>query len=238
MKIDDLIDDPNVLNIYPFGSRVYGTHGEKSDFDYICVTNDKLKDSLLVDEQHNHYHMFALTEFDWLLSICDIQALECNYLPSEKIIKHGCYFPRIKPALHQLRISISTITSNSWVKGKKKLIVTGDYDKYIGMKSVFHSLRILDLGIQIARYADIKNYSSLNHIWADIQKLGEQYDRNELWEAIDTKYRKLFKSLSSEFKSLCPKDLTETDKKTKIKKLLIQFNVYTDELYNELIELG
>ncbi len=50
----------------------------------------------------------------------------------------------------KLRVAISTIVSNSWVKGKKKLIVQGDYDLNLAIKSTFHSLRILDFGTQIA----------------------------------------------------------------------------------------
>jgi hypothetical protein len=234
--LDVFLQDTNFLNIYPFGSRVYGTATSKSDFDYICIVESK-SDSLYTDKLGNHYHLFTPSEFQYLLNICDIQALECYSLPEFLKIKETHSFKLQEIDKHKLRESISTITSNSWVKGKKKLIVTGDYDKYLGMKSVFHSLRILDFGIQLARYGSIINYKSSNFIWIEVQKLAEQYDRNELWDAIDTKYRKLFNSLGTEFKIHCPKNLNDRDKKMKLKKLLSDYNVYSKELYDEIIIL-
>lgn len=128
------------------------------------------------------------------------------------------------------------------VKGKKKLIVAGDYDLNLAVKSVFHSLRILDYGIQVASTHKISNWTSMNYVLEDLRKLSEQYQREDLWNAIDTKYRKLYNAKSSEFKLLAPKDLTLKDNKKQLIDILSKYGIgkdLTDEsgMVDEILNL-
>lgn len=194
----DFDKDSNILNVYRFGSIVYGTNNIHSDEDFICVTKERQVSADI------NVHMYTVSEFETLLSNNDIQAMECMFLTNEFILKNEHKFD-FKVDISKLRESISTVSNTSYVKAKKKLTVMADYDKKLALKSLFHSLRILDFGIQLARDGKIYNYSSMNYVYTDIMKIGDTYDYNKLWEVLDSKYRKVFNKLKSNFKTYAPK---------------------------------
>ena len=66
--------DSNILNIYRFGSHVYGTNNEKSDEDFIYVVNNYQ----ITDSIDKHY--YTKKEFQSLLNNHDIRILECYFL--------------------------------------------------------------------------------------------------------------------------------------------------------------
>lgn len=223
--------DDNIKCVYLFGSRLYGTHNVHSDYDYIIVC-EKWFDS----EDINH-HVYTVEQFQSALDRCDIQALECYFSPASFKIKEDIKF-KFELDKTKLRTSISTIASNSYVKCKKKLIVSGDYDLKLAVKSMFHSLRIIDFGIQIASYGFIFNYKSSNFIYNDLLYLASKYQRDELWNKIDTKYRKIYNSRSSSFKLLCPKELTKKDSKHELINLFKTHEVTpTDDLINDILNM-
>ena len=218
--------------VYNFGSRVYGTFDEDSDYDKIAILRFGLhKTTTFQDFYNEHFIYWEYLEFIEKIKNHDIVALEClSYIKSE-FNEHFDYNE------HKLRESISTISNNSWTKGKKKLIISGDYDKKAGLKSIFHSIRILRFGIQIARNREISDYSEVNWFWDELKKLGEQYDADILWKKIDEKYRSLFNSTSSEFKALAKKDLTVRDLSKQLKDLLETNNCYTFELHKQIWDI-
>ncbi len=230
ITVSDLTNDPNILNIYQFGSFVYGTNNANSDEDYIIVCKEWF------DTYNTDIHCFTVQQFQNLLDNCDIQMLECQFLSKENIIleKHKFIFNLDK---EKLRISISTITSNSWVKGKKKLIVMGDYELNTAIKSVFHSLRILDFGLQICNNGKITNYKAMNYVLFDLQKLSEQYKYLDLWDKINEKYKKVFNALSTSFKAQCPKNTLELSKKQQIINILKDFDIENEDLVNQLLNI-
>jgi hypothetical protein len=142
----------------------------------------------------------------------DICALECYFLPenSGQIENHKFTFKLDK---QKLRAQISKVANNSWVKGKKRLTITADYDMMIAIKSVFHSIRILDFGTQIATEGKIYNYSSMNFLWDEIWKLALDYQGKELWDALETRYKKLFNEKASAFKKACPHKSIKEDRR-------------------------
>lgn len=226
--------------IYPFGSRVYGTNSEQSDFDYVVVMRPgKLKAETIYNNGEHHYQVYSPEEFLYKIKSHDIQALECIFLPENQLRKKDGFNWQKEFNLDKtkLRESISTISNNSWVKCKKKLIVSGDYDKHAALKSCFHSIRILDFGIQVARHGGIYNYSSKNYIWTELLKLSEQYDTDILWEKISAKFKSVFNYTSSEFKQLAPKDLKIRDKNKSLKELLERNEIYSPELLKEIWEI-
>lgn len=222
--------DNNVLNAYMFGSRVYRSHNEDSDSDYIMVVKEYFPPTNVNE------HIYTVEQFQSLIDNHDITALECIFLPDVFKIREECKF-EFKLDLQKLRTSVSTISSNSWVKGKKKFTMMGDYDLNVGLKSVFHSLRILDFGIQIATHGHIINYSSMNWVLEEVKKMSFQYSYFKLWEAIDTKFRALYNSKSTEFKLLAPKDLTLKDKSVQVTKVFKKYNIDNKELLHEILML-
>lgn len=236
--ISEYVFDDNVLNIYRFGSHVYGSTNRDSDEDFIVVAKEHF------DSKDINIHVYTVSQFGLLLKRHDIQALECYFLDADNVLKNTHHFTHINGELFKidkslLRVAVSTIASNSWVKGKKKLTVAGDYDVNLAIKSTFHSLRILDFGTQIASTGEIQRYDSMNWLLEDLRKMATQYQREELWNKIDDKYRALYNEKSSLFKSLAPKDVSEKDKREQVYKVVRRANEllagtlvdkYTDEI--------
>lgn len=239
MTLPELIK--NSEQIYLYGSRVYGTDRVDSDFDYIAILKKGLSktDSLYNFGEH-HYQVYTFDEFLYKIENHDIMALECISQRHTKncLKRDGEKFDKYYNLnLNKLRESISTICNNSWVKGKKKLIVSGDYDKLAALKSIFHSIRIFKFGIQVARTYSITNFSECNWLWFELQKLGEQYDADILWKKIEEKYKTFFNQTATEFKKLAPKDLKVRDKNRELLKFLKDEEIYTPERIKAILEI-
>lgn len=222
----------NAVEKFQFGSRVYGTQSEESDWDFIVVLPEgDIKPQTFFDDGNCHYILYEYDEFITKIKNHDISALESIFSRFHEDSPFHKYFEYNE---HKLRESISTISNNSWVKGKKKLIISGDYDKKAGLKSIFHSIRIVRYGIQIARNKRITDFGEINWLWFELEKLGQQYDSDILWEKVDTKYRSLYKATQSEFKQLAKKDLVVRDLSKQLKDILIKNNCYTFEMHKEI----
>lgn len=74
--------------IYPFGSRVYGTEREDSDHDFVAVLKKGIQktDSILNFGDY-HYQVYSHEEFVAKIEAHDIQALECIFLPKDMRLK-------------------------------------------------------------------------------------------------------------------------------------------------------
>ena len=180
--------------IYVFGSRVYGTNSHGSDWDFIMVANTSISNQEIRSGDFN-IHIITPDQFQEDLLNHKIQMLECYFAPTwAKILEDREW--EFKLDMGRLRHSISHVSSNSWVKCKKKL-AQGDY--YIGLKSIFHSIRIPMFGTQIAKFGKIVDFSCANKIWEDMNK------ENWTWTQLDNRYRELQHSVLSEFRKYASK---------------------------------
>jgi len=184
-----------LLNIYLYGSYVYGTDGKESDVDYIfIVDHQKEKESQTFAGKFN-VTSYPVDYFQELLDRHSVCALESFFLPEGlKIELHNFSFSLDKVKLRQ---SFSAKASNSWVKAKKKIDVHQDY--YIGMKSLFHSLRILNFGLQLAQSGKIVSYSAANRYWNTISE--QNFQR---WQPYKDHWQSEYNRLKSEFRKACP----------------------------------
>lgn len=187
-----------MVGVYLYGSRVYGTATETSDWDFVVILD---KDGDFYDhyqDKKTDIHFMSPENYKKQLEKCDIMALECFY-QKDPILKYEVEFT---PSLPQLRKSISAICSNSWVKAKKKVNLEGE-DNYIGYKSLFHSFRILMYGIYIARSNTIESYDSMNFIWETIMtRVKDKFTIEEIMEEL----KPLHNQMATEFRSLAPKE--------------------------------
>ena len=183
--------DERILRTYRYGSRVYGCHTEKSDHDFIVIVESN-KD-LYYNVNFTNTNITVYSESMFIQRILDhhISALESIFLYREDPFLK--YFNLDKEIL---RHSISAVTSNSFVKCKKKL-AQGDY--YIGKKSLFHSLRILNFGIQIAKYGRIQDYSSANVF----HKMIMEMPSND-WEDYKNRFQPIYNAQKTLFKKVAP----------------------------------
>lgn len=206
---DDIRDKFNILHatVYPYGSRVYATHRYGSDYDYIVVDDcvrdgDEERFFINKDEINIHFHSTP----HWLEMISEHKIFALESIFQERY--EGKFRSTFKLDKSKLRKEISEKSSNSWVKCKKKLIVENDYR--VGLKSLFHSFRIIEFGIQIARDGSITNYQSiaLRNLFSEIMNnfpfLNVDSAEDE-WNRISTEYKPLHNGMLTEFRKLAPK---------------------------------
>jgi hypothetical protein len=184
-----------ILKVYTYGSLVYHCDTPLSDSDYIVVVesdNDELYYS--VNDENANYTVYSEKKFIERVRMHHISAMECIFQN-----EHDPYLEFFKLNLEKLRREISGVSSNSFVKCKKKLAIGEDY---IGKKSMFHSLRILMFGKQIATHGRIINYEEASYLLPIIMEM-------RTWEEINAYCKPLYNQLKSEFKILAP---LESDK--------------------------
>lgn len=186
------IDEP-IIKKYLYGSRVYGCNTEYSDFDYIAVvkSDEDLYYSVITEEEN--ITVYSESMFIKRIQEHHISALECIFQD-----KDDEYLKYFSLDLEKLRKSISAVSSNSFVKCKKKL-AQGEY--YIGRKSLFHSLRILGFGIQIAIYGEIVDYSAYNHYLYEIMDMN-----SDDFTVYKERFQPIYNMKKSRFKMLAPLD--------------------------------
>ena len=188
-----------MINVYRYGSVVYGTTNKNSDKDYIIVTDE----NSLSDFPIKTNKIFSVNEFNNKLKNHDIDAIECIFLPNNHILQKEIDF-NFEIDKQQLRRAISERSSHSWVKGKKKILVEeGLESTYKGIKSIFHSIRILDYGIQLGEKNKIYCYNNVNDVFFDLFDKHDKMSKQELWNYIYTVTNKFLKSKHNEFKKRC-----------------------------------
>jgi len=185
------IHPSRVKGCYVFGSRVYGTASEDSDWDIILIANTSTYE---IEIKSGDLNIHVITP-DIALKYAKenhIKAIECIFAPDwARIIEFPFNFVYKE---NSFRHNISHTVSNSWVKAKKK-IEQGDY--YIGIKSIFHSLRIANFGIQYSKSGSIE-FDSCNWIWNEITE--REWDWTQLkerWQPLRNEYLSEFRQLAS-----------------------------------------
>lgn len=184
------IHPSRVFNVTIFGSRVYGTSNSNSDWDVIMIANNSVESTEIRRGLYN-IHVYTPDKFRADLDWHRINNLECIYAPDWARLKETIDFSQFKVDKVKLRHSISHISSNSWVKCKKKL---NQNDYQIGVKSIFHSMRIPMFGIQIAKTGRINDFTCANFIWNKIKS------KRWTWVELDKEFRELRNEIMTEFR--------------------------------------
>jgi predicted nucleotidyltransferase len=178
------------FNIYLFGSRVYGTNSEDSDWDIIIVGNNSVESIEIKHELYN-IHVYTPKKFKEDLDWHTPKNLECIFAPDWAKLKEDIKF-ELKIDHSKLRHATSHVSSNSWIKAKKKLLVADEYK--IGVKSLFHAIRIPMFSEQIATFGHIADFQCANWIWNRIS------EKEWVWEDLHKEFRELHKSVLIDFR--------------------------------------
>ena len=196
-----------------YGSTVYGTKTEKSDTDYIVIVDNDIDlysypNGIFEyhDGNNNDYQFINESTFITMVMEYDIKALELLWLPKEYIVKGdmSVYLQYFSLNRWKLRQVISKLSSHAYAKAHKKMTVIEDYDLYKAEKSLFHSIRILIFGLQIAKYGKIVDYSEANKYMPVINGM-----KNSQWESYKEVFKPVLNQLRSELVVLCPKEEAE-----------------------------
>ena len=182
-----------VHNIYLFGSRVYGTADEMSDWDIVIVANNSVEAIEIKSDLYN-IHIYTPKKFqedlDWHMP----KNIECLFSPQWTKLQENIKF-NFSLDIKKLRHATSHVSSNSWVKSKKKLEI-GDY--HTGIKSLFHSLRIPIFSTQLVKTGEI-DFSSANYIWDKLKS------KVWNWEELDLEFREMRNNILTEFRKVTEK---------------------------------
>ena len=213
----------HIILVVPRGSSVYGTNNSISDKDFIVIVNDfcylgnhqMCEYSETIDGIKYDYQIIKESRWIEMIHDHDIVAIEVLYLPEHNkslfkdVIKFNTYAEIVAFLKYYrsyfvldpwtLRKSLSKVSSNSWVKCKKKLTIEKDYNLYIAQKSLFHSLRILMFAIDILTTNSI-NFHGSNYILDEIKSI-----KNPTWEKYNERFHELHNKLQSELRKLAPK---------------------------------
>jgi predicted nucleotidyltransferase len=191
MNVDEIIiksglHKSRVINIYLFGSRIYQTNNNDSDYDILIVAKTPYEERELKVDEYN-IHILSKNRFIEGLKQNNIKNIECVFSPIKVITDEIKYELNIKG----LRHSISHTSSNSWVKAKKKIQI-GEY--YIGVKSLFHSIRIPLFGKQLCEKGEIYDWCIANDIWRELNS------REWKWEELNNDFHLLRNKILTEFR--------------------------------------
>ena len=190
-----------VKNIYVFGSRVYGTSRDGSDYDIILVGSNLIaeeeKKTKIGDVLFN-IHIVTPDVFLSHLKIPNIKNLECLFAPEWARLQENLILPTEIDIKKLVKNNLAQSYS-SWQGGKMKI---QKYDFYRGLKSVFHSLRMLMFAIQIAEHGKIIDFSAANHLYSEI------VDSDEIeWSYFREKYLPLKIELENKLKSFLKEEI-------------------------------
>lgn len=177
-----------VKNIYVFGSRVYGTATDESDYDIIVVANSMNEKTEIVDGSLNlNIHVHTPDKFIRDLKELDMHNLECIFAPDNaKILEKVNYADanfKINPA--KMKYAAMNQSFNRFHTAKIKML-DGDYHR--GTKSLFHSLRILMFAKQILDHGKIVDFSEANTHWISIKNEIQLDDEEAMWKFFKSKY--------------------------------------------------
>lgn len=189
------IDEP-VLNIYRYGSRVYGTADQNSDHDYIIVTRGAMlksgafkQNAISSDNRNIQGILYSRSGFTDAINNYDISALECLSLQPEDVLMSVWPFKVQKWDNKVMIKKIISKVSASWHTADMQ---ARDGFKDRAKKGIFHSLRILHFALQLKENQRIDDFECTNWIWEDFRIMDdEEFDtrcylkeRDELMEQL------------------------------------------------------
>ena len=171
-EIKDLVGLPEwkILNIYMYGSRVYGTFNYDSDYDFLVIDNSLDRDREIKHGKYN-IHIHTPDKFQDDLWKYQMVNLECVFAPSFARIQETIEYKKafgFEPI--KFKKSIFKQSHNSWMKSKMKF---REMDIERATKSLFHSMRILMFGIQVISENSIFDFSEANYYWQEISDIDE-----------------------------------------------------------------
>ncbi len=184
-----------VKNVYLYGSRVYGTSRENSDYDIIFIASHLLEHEekrATVNGALLNIHIITPDKFLNDLKIHNIMNLECLFAPAWARLQEKTVLP-IEINIKKLIKNNLAQSYSSWQGGKMKL---DKYDIYRAQKSIFHSLKMLMFANQIAEHGKIVDFSEANYLHSEI------CDCDEIdWEYYREKYLPLKIQLEDKLKN-------------------------------------
>jgi predicted nucleotidyltransferase len=159
-------------NVFMYGSRVYGTAKETSDWDIIMIASHMLaheEKKETVNGALLNIHIFTPDYFKEELKNHIPRALECLFAPEWIILKNKV---PLTQEINVKRLVMTTLheSGSRWKRAKMCIL---DNNFYTGQKSLFHSIRVLIFALQVAEHGKIVDYSEANYLYPQIVECDE-----------------------------------------------------------------
>ncbi|MFA5313542.1 MAG: nucleotidyltransferase domain-containing protein [Methanomassiliicoccales archaeon] len=182
-----------VRNIYLFGSRVYGSSKETSDYDIMVVAAHVLSKDQFSDGKYNiSVHVPNVFEDD--LRAHDIIALECLWAPDFARLQEKIDYARTFVLdIGKFKVKLLSQSHDAWYRAKMSM---RESDILRGQKRVGHALKILLFGIQIANFGKIVDFTEVSSLYNEIAQ-SNQFE----WEYFREKYLPIKRELEQKFMS-------------------------------------
>lgn len=184
-----------VKNVFLYGSQVYGNTRKGSDYDIIMIAGHLLEHEekrVTVNDKLLNIHIITPDKFLADLKMHNIMNLECLFAPDWAKLQIKNPLPNEINIKKLIKNNLAQSYS-SWQGGKMKI---QNYDFHRGLKSIFHSIRMLMFANQIAEHGRIIDFSVANHLYSEI------VDCDEIeWSYFREKYLPLKVELENKLKS-------------------------------------
>lgn len=207
-----------VFGMFSYGSVVY-CNKIPDDFDYIIISDKKIEQTVFqLDNFDIQLTFYTVEEFQNMINDQEITALECYFLSKienkprfVKIFTSDVVesiFSSYQLDKLKLRSSISKKSSNSYVKAKKKVLVEEHLELSVSLKSLWHSIRMVEFAILICKN-ELNDFTVCNDLYQDIYKdytlFLQIQDPNDFWNHIHKKYKPIHNLVLSNFRATAPK---------------------------------
>jgi len=177
------IDEP-VLNVYRYGSRIYGTADQNSDHDFIIVTKGAMlqsgafkQNAISSDNRNIQGVLYSRSGFTDAINNYDISALECLSLQPRDVLMSTWSFKVQKWDNKVMIKKIISKVSASWHTADMQ---ARDGFKDRAKKGIFHALRILHFALQLKGKQRIDDFGCANWIWEDFRMMDdEEFDTRD-----------------------------------------------------------
>ncbi len=188
----------DVIAIFPYGSHVYGTTDNDSDYDYIIVmksgmlSNGAFKNNAISNENGNIQGViYSRGGFIDAINNYEIGALECLSLDPSDVILKKWPFKVTKWNNGEMVKKIIQKASASWhIADQQAKSAFKDRAK----KGIFHALRILNFGLQLKEHQKIVDFTVCNDLYKKFQKLDlNHFDTRDYISIRDDLIKKLRK---------------------------------------------
>jgi hypothetical protein len=197
--LDQLNVTEEVLNIYPYGSRVYGTNSEQSDYDYIIVTKGAMlksgafkQNAISSADRMIQGILYSRGGFTDAINNYEIGALECLSLDPSQVVQGKWPFKVTKWDEKEMVKHIIQKASASFHIADMQ---AKEYDQRdLAKKGIYHALRILMFGKQLKANNKITDFTIANYLKEEFSLIkDEEFDtrnyikvRDKLMEELRT----------------------------------------------------
>ncbi|EFC37426.1 hypothetical protein NAEGRDRAFT_59759 [Naegleria gruberi] len=188
-KLRELI--PNKQD-YSYQVTELQINGKQVDF---SIYSEKLFRELLMRFILDSFEFYSILMMrrEWMVHVNEEFAQQIKEYVENNVVNSA------ERALN-LRKAISRESDHSFVKGKNKIVK--EFKVYKGIKAMFHSLRTVVFGIQIAKHNQVIDFSKANEYWKEFELFYREKIESQLnVEPID--YEKIWLTLPICLMVLC-----------------------------------